>query len=184
MIDYKDTLALSKRFGCPYIEIPDEFKYIQKSVFKLYYNEKYVILMGKRLERQVDIVRENLAYFFNRGYNIVIKKKEIYQDKKNKKPVPIDFCLYFYRHIKDNPNGTFSFELISCTTNPYTLLKSNQLALDESLSDSNCLNLNINPVVAKSVQDPKLYEQGKKWGWVNRGHYLNFRKWQYSRYVI
>lgn len=172
------TFLYSEKYKTPYIIIPTEYESASYCVFKLFYNNKFIVLMGKTLHRQVEIIRTNLGRF--------IKNKGIINHKSEKQRE--DFCLPFYEYIMANPNGVFRLEIVVENAKPYKMLQANQRALDEGFKVGNCLNLNWQPVVSRYVQTPNLYLkdweiENKKYLWMNRGHFLNFKKWQYNRNI-
>jgi hypothetical protein len=150
----------------PKIVIPYNLVDVEYCVFKLYYADKYIVMMGKTLFRQVEIIRDDLRKYFagRRDY------KDIY------------FNLYEY--IYNNPNKKFRFEFLLTTENPYRLLQKCQLELDEGVGDTNCLNSNFVPYLSRMIQTPPIYLKKHYPYWINRGHYLNFRKWQYNRHFV
>lgn len=168
------TSSLQDKYKSPEISISEEFIDAEYCVFKLYYGEKYVVLMGKTLFRQVEIIRYNLAYYFKRGDHKIERKNKSDQD----------FCTDFYKYIHDNPGKDFRIEVVIEDPNPYKLLQSNQIELDKGFNNDDCLNINTQPELSKYIQMPALYRSGKYKNykhWINRGYYLNFRKWQYNR---
>ncbi len=165
-MDRNTTYNHSQKFGSCWIEIPEPLIDVQFCVFKLYYNEKYVVLMGKSLFRQVEIIRDNLAYYFGR------RKGSLQSSKK-----PDDFCEKFYEYVYDHPGGTFRIELVICgvSRSPYILLQQNQIELDRR--DLNCLNTNDVPELSKYIQMPALYRTGR---YKDYKHWIN-SKWQWNR---
>ena len=169
-MDNTTTLKLSEKYGTPYIVIPPDFVDMKKCAFRLYYGEKFVVIVCNSVYRQIEIIRESLAYYIGtkRAY-----LKDVYRP--------------LYEYIKDNPGKKFRFELISVNESPYRLLQKSQIAIDEGILNGNCLNLTDTPKVSRYIQAPDLYlsDWEKKFKaenkWINRGHYLNFRKWQYNR---
>src|SRR5215831_16865219 len=113
------TSSLQDKYKSPEISIPNDLVDYEYCVFKLFYGSKYIILMGKTLFRQVEIIRYNLAYYFNRGD----------QKKERANKADDDFCIEFYKYIRDNPNLRFRFVVLIVNENPYRLLQSNQIAL-------------------------------------------------------
>jgi hypothetical protein len=150
----------------PKIVIPYNLVDVQGCVFRLYYGDRYIIMMGKTLFRQAEIIRDCMNKYFRgrRDY------KDIY------------FNLYEY--VYNNPDKKFRFELVFTHHNPYLLLKCCQLNLDEAVGDTDCLNSNFVPYLSRMIQTPPIYLKKHYPYWINRGYYLNFRKWQYNRHFV
>lgn len=150
----------------PFIIIPPELVDVQGCVFKLYYGEHYVVIMGKTLFRQVETIRYDIKRYFN-------------GTAKGRS----DSNLYsrFYDFIYNHPGLKFSFELVVATDNGYQLLKECQIQLDKGLTDNNCCNMVFEPYINKDLQKP-IKDRRFIW-WINRGQYLNFRRWQKGRII-
>lgn len=150
----------------PIIIIPDELAKMEYCVFKLYYHDRYVIMMGKRVVRQIEIIQDDMRKYFcgRRDYK--------------------DFYFSLYEYIYNNQGQEFKFELLIHNPSPYQLLKRCQIEFDEAIADTNCLNSNFQPFLSKMIQTPPFYQKRKYEYWINRGQYLNFRKWQINRHVV
>ena len=145
-------------------------------VFKVYYGEKYIVSMGKYLKNALDMLNVDI-----RG----MKYKRSSLFKMDKGGQFILFADYVYK----NPSKQFVVEILLQSNNPYRLLKRCQEELDDAIADPNCLNSFFIPFLSRKIQCPVKWwrerEQNKnKPYWINRGHYLNYRKWMYSRNVI
>lgn len=150
------------------VKLPHSLATIEKCVFKLFYGDAYIIMMGKTLQRQVEIIIQDVEKYkrgkWSRG----------------------DMYLSFYQHIVKNPNLYFEVELLLEDESPYQLLKRCQYELDEGAGDHDCFNLNTEPYLSRFIQTPPIYLTQKRRAykyWINRGYYLNFRKWQYNRHL-
>ncbi len=130
---------------------------IEGCVYKLWYAEKYIVIKCRTLARSCENLNTNIEYYF----------KNIGKDKHQK-----DNYLQFYQHIHQNNQGKFKIEVLLQSNNPYQLLMSEQLALDEVIDDENCLNIIFDAYVPDNTQ-----RNGKK-SWINRGYYLNFCIWR------
>lgn len=152
------------------IIIPIDVVDILESVYKLSYGDKYIIVMAQSTYRSVWSINDDLVRY-NKGVS-----------EKVKEGLYGRFCQY----VTDNPGHKFKFEMILSSVNPYQLLKCCQLELDKGKDDINCLNTNTEPYLSYRIQTPPLYLSDyakKNKYWINRGYYLNFRKWQYSRHL-
>lgn len=150
----------------PNIVIPPELVDIQGCVFKLYFGEYYIVLMGKSLFRQVETVRNDINRYF--------KDTSKGQSVKN-------LYYHFYKHIYSIRSGKFHFELILESDKPYQLLKCCQQELDRGFEDTYCLNTCYEPYINKDLQKP-IKDRKFIW-WINRGQYLNFKRWQSKRVI-
>lgn len=150
----------------PSIVIPPDLVDVQGCVFKLYYGQHYIVLMGKSLFRQVETIRNDIKRYFN-------------ETGKGRSVNNIYFRFYSYIH--SNPGLKFSYQLIIESDKPYQLLKTCQIELDKSLDDSHCCNMVFEPYINKDLQKP--IKSRKFIWWINRGQYLNFRRWQKNRVI-
>lgn len=135
-------------------EIPDLTGHI---VYKLFYQNKYVVVAGKTIQRSIENINTGLLYFFKntpKGRN------------------PNDRYYKFYCYVADNPFGNFSIDIVYRTENPFEFLKSEHLALQEAKKNENCLNTSFEVYIPQFTQ-----VNGKK-SWINRGYYLNFMNWK------
>jgi len=160
----------------PKITIPDNLKEVKGCVFKLYYGNHYIVLMCNLLVRQIESIAGDINRFENKVKSSMSAERLYW-----------NFCWY----ISNHPNEEFKIDILLQSESPYQLLKRCQIEIDESLADELCLNNNIIPFLSRRIQTPKYFWDkvvpkiyGEYKYWINRGHYLNFRKWQYSRYVI
>jgi len=154
----------------PKITIPITIVDTEECVYKLFYGDKYVVVMAKLLWRSIDSINQDLE-----RYHIGVPKTV-------KEGLYGRFCQY----VVDNPGLKFRFEILLVSENPYQLLKCCQIELDKSKEDSNCLSTNTEPYLSYRIQTPPFYMRGKaqvEKYWINRGYYLNFRKWQINRHL-
>lgn len=154
----------------PKIIIPIDIVDTLECVYRLYYDEKYIIVMAKSMYRSVWSINEDLIRY-HKGVT-----------DKAKDGLYGNFCKY----VIDNPNRKFSFDMLLISKNPYRLLQCCQLELDKAQSDTNCLSPNAEPYLSPNIQTPPFYLKGRakeEKYWINRGYYLNFRKWQYNRHL-
>lgn len=154
----------------PKIIIPIQVVDILESVYKLSYGDKYIVVMAKSVYRSVWSINDDLSRYYN---GVTDRAKDGLYGK---------FCKY----VIDNPDQKFKFDVLLVSKNPYNLLQCCQLQLDKSENDINCLNTSFVPYLSPNIQTPPFYLKGKaKEGkyWINRGYYLNFRKWQYNRHL-
>ena len=158
------------------IHIPENLMDVRGCVFKLFYGEHYLIGMCNLLVRQMESIQGDINRF-NKNVKSSMSAERLYWN----------FCW----HISKYPGMELKIEVLYQSEKPYQLLKRCQIEIDESLRDELCLNNNLTPFLSRRIQTPKYFWDKvtpKIYGnypyWINRGHYLNFRKWQYSRYVI
>ena len=153
----------------PKILIPIDVVDDEKCLFKLYYGEYYVIVMAKSVYRSVESINADLE-----RYSI--------GNTKAKDGLYGVFC----KHVLSYPKEKFRFERISVCDSPYELLKACQIELDKSKGDKFCLNTNTEPYISKRIQTAYKYltpTAQKNTYWINRGHYLNYRRWQSLRNI-
>lgn len=142
------------------IVAPKNIAEIKECVYKLFYGDKYIVVMAKSIYRSVWSINDDLTRYYT-GVKETVKEG-----------------LYgkFCKHIVDNPGETFSFEMILVTDNAYELLKQCQLELYKGENDVNCLNTSFTPYINKDLQKPA--NKRKTHWWINRGTYLNFCNWK------
>ena len=131
---------------------------INECVFRLYCNDKYVIIKGKSLIGSLKSVHTALENF----------------SKKDRSDWPIDHLYYhFIGYILDQTEEVeYSASLLAMTSNPYDLLKVEQMQLWENSKDPNCLNNSFDAYIPTYREDLGTY------GWINRGQYAAFMKWK------
>lgn len=131
---------------------------VNECVFRLYCNEKYVIIKGKSLCGSLRMVNDALDNF----------------SKKDRSEWLIDHLYYhFIGYILDQTEEVqYSAQLLAMTPNPYTLLKIEQVQLWENADDPNCLNNCFDAYIPSYNEDKGTY------GWINRGQYAAFMKWK------
>jgi hypothetical protein len=144
------------------IPVPDDIYETDGCVFKLHYDGKYIVVMGKTLIRQIESIENDISRFTT----------------KNKKSLYYRFC----KHVKENPGKEFTIEIVLVSDNPYQLLKTTQSLLDIGVKEKRkCCNKHSKPFISKSIQAPR--NSAKTPHWISRGHYLNFRSWQKKRHL-
>lgn len=127
--------------------IPD----LKGCVYKLFWGEKYVVIKCKTFLRSKTIMEQSLGYFLKRNH-------------------PDKHYTPFFEYIKSHPFYKFSTEVLYQHNNPYRLLIFEQLELENSQPDVNCLNISFDAYIPVNIQ-------GKRKTWITRGHYLNFMHW-------
>jgi len=129
-------------------------------LYKLSFNDRYVIIKAKNHEDSVKTMQKSLNQF-ERGSE--------FQRNPNNRYFP------FFEYVCKNRNGMFLVEIILESDNIYSLLKEEQLLIDKNRHDKKFL-LN-----ATEAYLPDLNETTGMYGWVPRGVGLAFLKWQKKR---
>ena len=131
---------------------------VTECVFRLYCNEKYVIVKGKSLAGSLKQINSAILSF----------------SKKDREDWEKDHLYYhligYLLDLTEEP--TYSATLLMMTPNPYDLLKKEQMELWENQSDPNCLNNTFDAYIPVYKEETGLY------GWINRGQYAAFMKWK------
>lgn len=137
----------------------------EKVVYKLFYNNKYIIIKGKSLSGSIFLFKKGFSYYI--GY-------EHSEGSKHS-----DFLyVQFYEHIKTYPGHSFYISILSYGS-PYELLKAEQIALNQAIHDKNCLNTNIDAYIPKWNPKSKMYG-----GWISKSAYMNYKKFlKYSTFT-
>lgn len=160
----------------PAIVIPPELVDTQGCVFKLSYGSKYIISMGRSLAWPIKSIQDDIDRYVD-NMNSAKSKERLYWK----------FC----RIVKLGKTREFKIEVILESENPYQLLKCCQISLDNVKGDTNCLNTFFTPYISKRIQTAPKFLKERKYkdgtqnnSWINRGHYLNFKRWQRRRDIV
>lgn len=131
---------------------------VTECVFRLYCNEKYVVVKGKSLCGSLSMVNDALDNF----------------SKKDRSEWPTDHLYYhFIGYILDQTEEVeYSASLLAMSRSAYELLKVEQMQLWENSEDPDCLNNCFDAYI------PTYNEEKGMYGWINRGVYANFMKWK------
>jgi hypothetical protein len=140
----------------PKIPVTDDLDQTRGYVYKLWYGEMYLIVKCKTLARSIQNLNSDIDRFL--------------KDTKAGR-TPENRYFRFYIHIWTHPELDFRIEPILISDNPYQLLKQEVLSLEECEIDPNRCNKDSIPYI------PPTTNQMNKSSWINRGYYLNFRKW-------
>jgi hypothetical protein len=152
--------------------LPTVDQEVESCVYKLFYGEKYIIVKGKTLSGSIYFILTNgyskfLAAGGGRGNKNGGTGQKEWEDNNN-------FYKKFYTWIKRN-NLSFKIEILLETNNPYQLLKAEQVALNMSIKDKNCLNNNVTSYI------PKFREKTGMYGWIPKKDIASFRRFLSKR---
>lgn len=139
------------------IQIPSDIDQFQGYVYKLWYQERFVIVKCKTLWRSVDNITKGFSFFLT-GTKKAQKEEDYYHE--------------FFVFVQENPFNDFRVEVILQSNNPLELLICEQKQLNIAKYDPRCMNNNFSAYIPKFTQ-----VNGKK-SWINRGYYLNFMQWK------
>lgn len=138
---------------------------IKECVFRLYLNEKYVIVKGKTLVGSLKSISKSLEDFSN----------------KDKSDWPEEHLyIHFIDYILNNTNETneYSVKILMVANSPYQLLKLEQNELWDNINDDNCLNNTTDAYI------PSYNEEKGTYGWINKGQFLSFMKWKNKNMLL
>lgn len=124
-------------------------------VYRLWYGEKYLIVKCKTLYWSLKSINTDIERYF--------KNTKSGRSDNNDNSI-------FYGHIFANPELEFRMDIILMSDNPYQLLKQEVISLEWS-NDPDCCNKTRLPYIPDDIS------KMKTGSWINRGHYLNFKKW-------
>lgn len=125
-------------------------------VYKLSFNDKYVIVKAKDHESSVNGIQKSLNQF--------MRDSELQRK-------PDNLYFHFFSHVEKEYEGKFVVDIILESDNAYELLKAEQIELDKSVLDKKCLN---NTTLAYI---PQFNELTGLYGWIKKQSVLNFKKW-------
>jgi len=133
---------------------------IGSCVYKLSFNEKYLIIKAKDHLASIQTMQKSLNQFMR---NSELQRK------------PDNLYFHFFSYIEKAKEGEFKTEILLETDNQYDLLKEEQLQLDKGIKDKNCMNNSMQAYI------PLYNEETGHFGWITRGAVLNFKKWLKNR---
>ena len=117
------------------------------AVYKLYYDNIYIINKGKTLSGSLFLLQRGLGYYLAYEHN-----KESVMDK--------DYWFKFYDFVRRNPGRQFRVEIVMQSNDALEILKSEQATLDGCLKDKKCFNGNIKSYI------PTLNAKTGMHGWI------------------
>lgn len=142
----------------PQVAVTIKFSPFSGYVYKLWYQDRYIVLKCKTFRRSA----ENINIDINRFFKAYGNPKD--RDNDNDK---------FYQFVFNHCDGSeFTVEPVLISDNPYQLLKCEYQEMLKGKADPKCLNKRFYPYIPAHTQG----RPGKSW--INRGHYLNFRMWE------
>lgn len=133
---------------------------INSCVYKLSFNEKYLIIKAKDHLASIETIQKCLNQFMR---NSELQRK------------PDNLYYHFFSHVEGSKEGVFETEILLESANQYELLKTEQLELDKGMNDKKCLNNTTQAYI------PQYNEITGHFGWITKGAILNFKKWLKNR---
>ena len=125
-------------------------------LYRLAFNDKYVLVKAKECQKSIEAIQKALNQF--------MRHSELQRNPEN-------LYYHFFSFISRHQKGTFEVKVLLESDNAYELLKAEQLALNEARKDKNCLNN------ATEAYIPAYNEATETYGWISKSAVLNFRKW-------
>lgn len=125
-------------------------------LYRLAFNNKYVIVKAKDLQKSIESIQKALNQF--------IRHSELQRNPEN-------LYFHFFSFISRHQKGVFDLRVLLESESAYELLKAEQLALNEAREDVNCLNNSVDAYV------PNYNEATESYGWISKAAVLNFKKW-------
>lgn len=132
---------------------------INECVFKLFYENKFVVVKGKSLVGSLKNISKAVEDF----------------SKKPMEDWPQDHLyLHFIEYIleKGADVPAYKIEIVLVTPNRVELLKAEQTCLWENRNDPDCLNNAVDAYI------PVWNEEKALFGWINKGEFLAFTRWK------
>jgi hypothetical protein len=130
--------------------------YIGPCVYKLSFNDRYVIVKAKESHKSIEAIQKALNQFMR------------HSESQRK---PQNLYYHFFSYVESKQEGIFTIETIKESDNPYELLKTEQESLWASVNDKKCLNNNTEAYI------PEYNEETGMYGWIPKSSALNFQKW-------
>lgn len=147
------------------LAIPEYLKEVQGCVYRIWYDNHFIVVMGKTFARSLTSIINDMGRF-RKGVREGKSENNLYKN--------------FYYHVLKNPDGEFKIQILIKHDNQFQLLKWCQIALAEGQYSDQCLNSKYTPYINQNIQHNKV-EKGKR-GQVSRGTILNFLKWRKQTY--
>lgn len=141
-------------------QLPRCYEISKPCVYKLSFEGKYVIIKAKDHISSINVVQRSLNQFLNGS---------AFQR------LPHGLYFYFFTHVEKKKKGVFSVDCLLESESAYELLKAEQIALDASKKDKNCLNN------ATQAYMPMYNEETGLYGWIKKHEFLAFKKWLKNR---
>jgi len=131
---------------------------INECVLKVFFKKKYVIVKGRTAIGSLKcIFRAINDYSGSKSLNL--PEDNLY----------LHFVQYFWGETR---GFTFRVKVLAKNTTHFDLLKQEQQSLWSANNDPNCLNNTIDSYI------PLYREETGSYGWISKGHVLNFLKWK------
>ena len=131
---------------------------VQFVVYRLSYAGKFIFIKGKTLAGSLIIITDTLNSF----------------SEGNDDRFKGHLYTHLFNHILDRPGGRFRIKIIATAQQDqdfYSLLKKEQMALDEFMYDPMCLNNQT------EVYIPQYSEKTASYGWIPKTAVMNFNRW-------
>lgn len=144
------------------LEVPELNSKFGPTVYKLYYDNIYIVNKGKALSGSLFLIQKGLGYFLAYDHH-----RELSTEK--------DYWFKFYDFIRKNPNKEFRVEVILHSDDPYEILVTEQKELDKCLKDKKCYNNNIQSYI------PTLNPKTGQHGWITTEQVARFYEFLASK---
>lgn len=129
---------------------------VNSCVYKLSFQDRYVIIKAKDHQLSVEGIQKSLNQF--------MRHSQLQRDSKN-------LYFHFFSFVEKIKEGDFKAEILLESDNAYDLLKCEQEALNKARKDKKCLNNNIESYIPAYNEEKGLY------GWLPKQAVLNYKKW-------
>ncbi len=131
---------------------------VQFVVYRLSYAGKFIVIKGKTLAGSLIILTDTLNSF----------------SEGNDDRFKGHLYTHLFNHFLDRPGGRFRIKVIATAEQDndfYSLLKQEQMALDEHMYSPECLNNQT------EVYIPQYSEKTGAYGWIPKNAVMNFNRW-------
>lgn len=136
--------------------LPRSHELTEPCVYKLSFNDRYVIVKAKNHISSIEAIQKSLNQF--------MRHSEVQRNPEN-------LYYHFFSYIEKIEEGMFVVDSILETNNAYDLLKCEQTELNKSVKDKKCLNNNTEAYI------PQFNDITGTYGWISKQSVLNFKKW-------
>ena len=133
---------------------------VKSCVYKLSFDDRYVIIKAKDHQQSVEGIQKALNQF--------MRHSELQRN-------PHNLYFHFFSYIEKKSEGYFRVEILLEGENIYELLKTEQIYLDKSLKDKKCLNNSVQAYI------PDFNDLTGMYGWLPKTAVMSFKRWLKSR---
>lgn len=136
--------------------LPRSHELTKPCVYKLLFNDRYVIVKAKNHISSIEAIQKSLNQF--------MRHSEVQRN-------PTNLYYHLFTYVEKVQEGMFVVDSIIESDSYYELLKCEQMELNKAVKDKKCLNNNTEAYI------PQFNDITSTYGWIPKQAVLNFKKW-------